>query len=100
MQLVKIADIFPKQKSLKNVPCANIQNYSVGCCGRTHFSNWKVFATCADSNNTDIFISCKCGIIELTHTRDNYNCQSSCTHQCTPQQEVNKEKHDTPLHNC
>ena len=44
-------------------------------------SNWKVIATCADWYITDIFLSCKCVINELTRTR--HNCRSSRTHRYT-----------------
>ena len=90
MQIGKIADIFPKNP-LKNVPCVNIRNsFWLDIVIELILSNWKVIATCADSYITDIFYSCKCVINEWTHTRQ--NCESSCTHQYTCRQEVNKKK--------
>ena len=59
MQPRKIADIFPKNP-LKNVPCGNIQNcFWLGVVIELISGSWKVIASCADLNITDIFFSCK-----------------------------------------
>ena len=68
MQLLKIANIFPKNH-LKNVPCVNIRNcFSLGVVIELISSNCKVIASCADSYITDIFCSCKRVINAWTHT--------------------------------
>ena len=76
-------------KTLKNVTCANIQNW-LGVVIELISSDCKVIAICADSYINRIFFSCECVINELTPTR--HNCQSSGTHQYTCRQEVNTQK--------
>ena len=52
--------IFSLKKTLKNIPCANIQKlFLVGCVIELISSNWKRIASCADSYITDIFFGCK-----------------------------------------
>ena len=88
MQIGKIANIFPKKNSLKNVPCVNIRNCLVVL--ELISSNWKEISTCADLYNTEIFFNGKRVINELTGTR--HNCQSSRMHQYTHRQEINKKR--------
>ena len=88
MQIGKIADIFHKKNPWKMYLVQIFEISWLRVVIELISSHWNVIATCADSQITDIFFSCKCVINELTRTR--HNCQSSRTHQYTRRQEFNK----------
>ena len=71
MQIVKIADVFPKNTFEKCTLCEDSKLVWLYVVIELISSDWKVIATCADMYIADIFFGYKRVINELTRTRHN-----------------------------